>query len=152
MLIILLTLPMAGCSNDSKSIASRACPMESICVLAIDDDPMMRTLLNEILHRDSFEVELASSGEEGIRIARQHLPDIILLDVNLPGVGGVEVLQALRHEPQTRHIPILFLTADLDPHHLVEALEADPDDYVSKNVSPRELVARIKWVLRRRLR
>lgn len=126
--------------------------MEVIHVLAIDDDPLMRTLLSETLHRAPFEVRMASTGEQGIEIATQQPTDIILLDMKLPGIDGPEVLQILRNNQKTKDIPIVFLSGELEPERLVAALEFDPDDYISKVVSSKELIARVKWAVRRHQR
>jgi len=119
-------------------------------VLIVDDEPTPRAFLEHALRAAHFEVLQSSSGEEALSLIHSKSPDIVLLDIRLPGIDGVEVLRRLRQAHGTRALPVIFLTGSiLEVDELVSALELDPSDFLTKAVSARELVARVKWVLRR---
>jgi DNA-binding response OmpR family regulator len=118
-------------------------------VLVIDDDQGLLELLSEVLTEASFEPVLATTGQEGIQKAVQVSPNLILLDINLPGMNGLEVCRRLREQPSTRDIPIVMLTtADLVDDR-VRGLEVGADDYLPKPFHSKELIARINARLRR---
>ena len=114
--------------------------------LVIDDEPQIRRLLTISLEADAYRVLTAATGNEGLVLAEQHRPEIILLDLGLPDLGGLEVLQRLREWTQT---PVVILTVQDAEAEKVAALDGGADDYVTKPFSPRELRGRIKAVLRR---
>lgn len=119
-------------------------------IFVVDDDQMTRALLHECLIRADFEVDLLGGGKEALLLLQTILPDIILLDVNMPAMHGLDVLRELRLNPRTKSIPVIFLTgSDLDTDRVIQALDLDPSDFLTKLVSPKELIARILWVLRR---
>ncbi len=119
-------------------------------ILLIEDEPAIQELIIANLARAGHTVIKASDGETALRIVRDALPDLILLDWMLPGVSGIELARRLRNDERTRMIPIIMLTARSDEADKVAGLEIGADDYITKPFSPRELVARIKAVLRRR--
>lgn len=119
-------------------------------ILLVEDEPAIQELIAANLTRAGHHVLWAGDAETGQRIVRDALPDLILLDWMLPGMSGVEFAKRLRSEERTRSIPLIMLTARGEEQDKVAGLEAGADDYVTKPFSPRELVARIKAVLRRR--
>lgn len=120
--------------------------MKTDRILLIDDDRELGELLVEFLASEGFELELAYSGEEGLERLGTHEYDLILLDVMMPGMSGLDVLREMRH---TNTIPVLMLTAKGDELDKVLGLELGADDYLPKPYSHRELVARIRALLRR---
>ena len=119
-------------------------------ILLVEDEPAIQELIAANLTRAGHHVLRAGDAETGQRIVRDALPDLILLDWMLPGMSGVEFAKRLRSEERTRSIPLIMLTARGEEQDKVAGLEAGADDYVTKPFSPRELVARIKAVRRRR--
>jgi two-component system, OmpR family, alkaline phosphatase synthesis response regulator PhoP len=118
-------------------------------VLVIDDEKDLIELVRYNLEKEGFLVRSAMDGESGLAIARHENPDIILIDLMLPGIDGLEVCRALRSDGRTAGIPVIMLTARSEETDRVLGLELGADDYVTKPFSPRELTARIKAVLRR---
>ena len=118
-------------------------------VLIVEDERDIRDLILLHLQRDGYQVTTAGSGEDGLLQVKQSPPDLILLDLMLPGMSGLEVCRRLRQEPTTATLPILMLTAKADEVDRVVGLELGADDYVVKPFSPKELVARVRAVLRR---
>jgi len=119
-------------------------------ILLVEDEPAIQELIAANLARAGHHVVRAGDAETAQRIVREALPDLVLLDWMLPGASGIEFARRLRAEERTREIPIIMLTARGEEQDKVTALEIGADDYVTKPFSPRELVARIKAVLRRR--
>jgi DNA-binding response OmpR family regulator len=115
-------------------------------VLVIDDDPTMCEVVTRYLEREGFDVAHATDGHSGLRDALAMLPDLVVLDLMLPGIDGVEVFRRLR---EVAPIPVVMLTARGDEEDRVAGLELGADDYVAKPFSPRELTARVRAVLRR---
>jgi DNA-binding response OmpR family regulator len=115
-------------------------------VLVIDDDPTMCEVVARYLEREGFQVAAASDGDAGLRDALATLPDLVVLDLMLPGLDGLEVFRRLR---SVAPIPVVMLTARGDEDDRVAGLELGADDYVAKPFSPRELTARVRAVLRR---
>lgn len=121
--------------------------MES--VLIIDDEADIRDILEYNLKKERFDVYTAPNGREGIRIAKDVVPDIILLDVMMPDMDGIEVCDELRKDSVTKDIRICFLTARSEDYSQIAGLDAGADDYVAKPIKPRVLVSRMKALLRR---
>ena len=116
-------------------------------ILVVDDEPrMVRTLTINLRARD-YDVESAADGRSALQIIAERAPDVIVLDLGLPDMEGVEVLRRIR---ETSVVPVVVLSARQDSDDKVEALDAGADDYVTKPYSPREVVARVKTILRRR--
>jgi two-component system alkaline phosphatase synthesis response regulator PhoP len=119
-------------------------------VLIIEDDPDICLSLKYNLERDGgYRVLTAATGEQGVALAAEKRIDLVLLDLALPGLDGLEVCKALRRSPQTTALPIIILTARVEESDKVVGLELGADDYVTKPFSVKELLARIKAVLRR---
>jgi two-component system phosphate regulon response regulator PhoB len=118
-------------------------------VLIVEDEQDIRDLLVFHLEREGYQVTQCRSGAEALRVARAGPPDLVLLDLMLPEMDGLEVCRRLRQDPATQGLPIVMLTARRDEVDRVLGLELGADDYVVKPFSPRELVARIRAVLRR---
>jgi two-component system phosphate regulon response regulator PhoB len=121
-----------------------------ISVLVVEDEPAILELIAVNLEHSGYAPLRAASAEAAGQILREMLPDVVLLDWMLPGQSGLALARRLRSDARTREIPILFLTARSGEQDKVAALEAGADDYLTKPFSPRELVARIRAVLRRR--
>jgi len=119
-------------------------------VLACDDEEAIRELVSYNLAKEGFAVVSVSSGEEAIRAARKDKPDVIILDLMLPGISGLDVCRRLKEDPETARIPIIMLTAKTEDADVVLGLELGADDYVTKPFSPRVLAARVRAALRRR--
>lgn len=119
-------------------------------ILVVEDEPAIQELLAINLKHAGFLVVRAGSAEEGYSAIRAALPDLVILDWMLPGQSGVSLAKRLRGEERTRELPIIMLTARVHEEDKVQGLEAGADDYITKPFSPKELVARVRAVLRRR--
>ena len=119
-------------------------------VLVVEDDPDIVELLVYNLSEAQYEVRAVSTGEEALASVKGFLPAVLILDLMLPGMNGLEVCRRLKDTPATAGIPIVMLTAKGEEPDIVIGLELGADDYITKPFSPRVLVARIKAVLRRR--
>ena len=118
-------------------------------ILIVDDKEDVLELLRYNLDKNGYKVNAAVSGEEALRKASSKLPDLIVLDLMLPGIDGLEVCKLLKNGPKTEHIPIIMLTAKGEEVDIVTGLELGADDYVTKPFSPKVLVARVRRILRR---
>jgi len=116
-------------------------------ILVIDDDPAITSLLKRGLSYESFAVDIAGSGENGLALARERPPDLVVLDIMMPGINGLEVLRRLRAADE--RLPVLMLTARDAPADQVQGLEAGADDYVVKPFTFEVLLARVRALLRR---
>ena len=123
--------------------------MEKIKVLVVEDEAPIQELLQFNLERSKYRVQVVDSGEKALTVAAQYLPDLILLDIMLPGADGLEVCKQLKANPRTNRIPIIMLTALCEEADIVTGLELGADDYITKPFSPRVLLARVKAALRR---
>jgi two-component system phosphate regulon response regulator PhoB len=119
-------------------------------ILVVEDEEEIQELLRYNLAKEEYQVSLAGTGEEALASARGHPPDLVLLDLMLPGVDGLEVCRRLRADPATREVPIVMLTAKGEEVDIVTGLELGADDYITKPFSPRVVIARVRAVLRRR--
>jgi len=118
-------------------------------VLVVEDEPDIRRLVVLHLERDGFRCRTATSGADALREVKTAVPDLVVLDLMLPGLDGLEVCRRLRRDSSTSSVPIIMLTAKSDEVDRVVGLEVGADDYVGKPFSPKELVARVRAVLRR---
>jgi len=118
-------------------------------LLLVEDDPALTDLLKWHFEREDFDVDHTRDGEEALLLAAESPPDIILLDWMIEGISGIEACRRLRRAPATANVPIIMLTGRGEEADRVRGLETGADDYVTKPFSPRELVARVKAVLRR---
>ena len=119
-------------------------------ILAVEDEDDIRELIRFNLEKEGFAVTAVATGEEGLRLAAAEVPDLILLDLMLPGIGGFDVCRALKREPRTAGVPVVMLTAKGEEADIVAGLELGAEDYIVKPFSPKVLAARIRNVLRRR--
>jgi two-component system phosphate regulon response regulator PhoB len=119
-------------------------------ILAIEDEEDILELISFNLNKDGFQVRGAGTGEEALRLARAAPPDLILLDLMLPGIDGLDVCRILKRDISTRDIPIVMVTAKGEETDIVAGLELGADDYINKPFSPKVLLARVRAVLRRR--
>ena len=117
-------------------------------ILVVEDEQDIVDLITYNLEREGFQIVSAMSGEEGLNKARNDRPDLVILDIMLPEMNGLDVCQALRSDAATRTIPIIMLTARNEEIDIVTGLEVGADDYITKPFSPRVLIARIRAVLR----
>lgn len=118
-------------------------------VLVVEDEPDIRKLVHYNLSQERFKVLEAEDGENALKIIQREKPHLIILDLMLPGLSGLELCRILRERTETAHLPILMLTAKAGEADRVVGLEMGADDYLTKPFSPRELVARVKAILRR---
>ena len=118
-------------------------------ILVVEDEAAIREMLQFSLGKAGFDVHEAADARQAQDMMDSHVPDLVLLDWMLPGISGVDLAQKLRQANRTRKIPIIMLTARGEEENKIKGLEAGADDYVTKPFSPRELIARIKAVLRR---
>lgn len=119
-------------------------------ILVVDDEEDILELLKFNLSREGYQVSCAASGEEALSQVRSKTPDLMVLDLMLPGIDGLEVAKSLKQDPETKNIPIVMLTAKGEEADIVTGLELGADDYITKPFSPRILVARVRAVLRRK--
>lgn len=117
-------------------------------ILFIDDNPVDRILLSKLLARYEFQVFLAEDGNQGLKVAQERLPDLILLDILLPGISGIELCKKLKKIDATKDIPIIFYTSIDTPKHLIDYTSYGAQDYVQKTTPPLELITAIKTHLK----
>src|SRR5689334_15992646 len=148
--LVYLILPRVGkslCSRKPKNYTmDLANNRPKSTVLVVDDEKTIRDVLEYNLRRESYRVLTTGDGEEAIRLARLEHPDLVILDIMLPGVNGLDVLRAIRRDMS---IPILMLSARETEIDKVVGLELGADDYMTKPFSLRELLARVRAMLRR---
>jgi DNA-binding response OmpR family regulator len=119
-------------------------------VLVVDDDPDVCDLVTYKLEQSGFEVRRACDGDAALREVAQRVPDLVLLDIMMPGISGLEVLELWRSDQATAAIPVVMLTAKAQENDVERGFQLGADDYVVKPFSPRELVRRVTAVLSRR--
>lgn len=124
-------------------------PVPKETILIVDDEVDLLELIEYNLKKAGYNVLKAENGPEGLRLARKHHPDLILLDIMMPRMTGFEVVTQLREDTELKHVPVLFLTARSDEETEVHGLEVGADDFLPKPISTAKLVARIKTALRR---
>ena len=118
-------------------------------ILVVDDEQDLLDLIEYNLKKEGFDVITAEDGKEGIEVARERNPDLMLLDIMMPKMDGMEVVERMRADKSLKHIPIIFLTARGDEKTEVKGLDKGGDDYITKPISTTKLISRIKAVLRR---
>ncbi len=119
-------------------------------ILVVDDEPDILELVKVNLDREGYQVICTTSGNDSIKLAQTEKPDLIVLDLMLPDIDGLEITKILRNDVKTKNIPIVMLTAKGEEADIVTGLELDADDYITKPFSPRILVARVRAVIRRK--
>jgi len=124
--------------------------MAKECILVVDDEEDILELVRYNFAREGYQVVRATSGEKCLKKARSEKLDLIVLDLMLPGMDGLEVTKILKSDSKTLHIPIIMLTAKGEEADIVTGLELGADDYITKPFSPRILVARVRAVIRRK--
>lgn len=123
--------------------------MNKKTILVVDDEQDLLDLIEYNLRKEGFDVLKAENGEDGIQMAKEHNPDLVLLDIMMPKMDGIEVCDLMKKDPKLKQIPIIFLTARGDEKTEVEGLNKGGDDYITKPISTTKLISRIKAVLRR---
>ena len=123
--------------------------MSKPLVVVVEDEADIQDVIAYNLKRDGYEVLTASRGDEGLSLIQAKMPDLVILDLMLPGIDGLSICQQLRADPKTKSLPIIILSAKEEEADVVIGLGFGADDYVPKPFSPRELLARVKAVLRR---
>jgi len=123
--------------------------MDKKKILVVDDEPDVTDLVAYHLKAKGFHVETLNDATASIAKARGYGPDLIILDIMMPDLSGIQVCRILRADPKLARVPIIFLTAKAEPHDRIEGLESGADDYLSKPFSPKELVLRVESILRR---
>jgi len=125
--------------------------MENTRILLVDDEPDVLDFLSFNLKKEGYEVFTASDGKSAIQTAKKVTPNLIILDVMMPEMDGIEACKELRTLPETRNALIVFLTARTEDYSQIAGLDAGADDYISKPLKPRVLISRINALLRRRV-
>jgi len=123
--------------------------MEQYNILIIDDDEIVSRTIERCLRYDNFSVIVANSGVEGLKIARRILPDLIILDVIMPGMDGFAVSKEIRSDPMLSNVPILFLTAKIKDEDKITGFKNGGDDYLGKPFNLEEITLRVKAILKR---
>lgn len=123
--------------------------MKRETILVIEDEPDILEVIEYNLSREGYRVKTARDGDEGLKRARRDSPDLVLLDIMLPGIDGIELCKHLKRDPITRAIPVMMVTAKSEETDVVLGLGVGADDFITKPFSPRQLVARVQAVLRR---
>ena len=118
-------------------------------ILLVDDEPDIVALVSYNLKKEGFAVTAASEGGEALASLKINTFDLVLLDLMLPDIHGMEICRILRAAPKTKNIPVIMLTAKGDEHDRIQGLDIGADDYITKPFSPKELIARVNAVLRR---
>ena len=119
---------------------------KQISILVVDDEETIREVVRRYLEREGFQVQEAADGYDALAMIKDNPPDLIILDLMLPGIDGLSLTQHIRHD---RQIPIIMLTAKSEPADRIRGLDLGADDYVTKPFSPQEIVSRVRAVLRR---
>jgi len=123
--------------------------MSQASIVVLEDEPDILDVIVYNLEREGFKVTSSGRGDEGLRIVQRQRPDLVLLDLMLPGLDGLELCRRLKASPETRSMPIIVVSAKGEESDVVLGLGIGADDYICKPFSPRELVARVKACLRR---
>ncbi len=123
--------------------------MANKTILVVDDEADILQLIQYNLEKEGYKTLTTASGEEALREAHRHLPNLIILDLMLPGLDGIEVCKQLRSTEDTKYIPILMVTAKSEESDIITGLEVGADDYITKPFSPKVLIARVRAILRR---
>jgi two-component system alkaline phosphatase synthesis response regulator PhoP len=125
------------------------CIVQKETILVVDDEKDLLDIISYNLKKEGFQVLIAENGREGIELARVHHPDLILLDIMMPEMDGIEVCKMLKADESMKHTPVIFLTAKSEERVEVKGLDLGADDFIAKPVSTGKLLSRIKAVLRR---
>ncbi len=123
--------------------------MEQANILVIEDDDIVSRTIERCLRRENYKVALASSGVEGLQLAHKRIPELVILDVIMPGMDGYTVCREMRADPMLVNVPILFLTAKTKDEDKITGFNAGADDYLGKPFNLDELILRVKAIIRR---
>jgi DNA-binding response OmpR family regulator len=125
-----------------------AAPAEKKIILFIDDNPMDRAFIDKLLTKNNFKVLLAEDGEVGLCMAQEYKIDLILLDILLPHISGIELCKELKKIPATKNIPVIFYSSIETPKNMMVYVTYGALDYIQKSMPPRELIDSIKTILK----
>ncbi len=117
-------------------------------ILFIDDSELDRRYIERILTKKKFQVTLAADGEQGLKSALEQIPNLVLLDVVLPGLSGIEVCKKLKKDELTKNIPIIFLTGLDTPKNLIDCYKYGAEDFLNKSIHPKALISQIEYTLK----
>ena len=123
--------------------------MQHQVILIVEDETDLLEVMQFNLSREGYRILTSTAGDDGLQLARKRAPDLVILDLMLPGMDGIEVCRRLRADPITQSIPVIIVTAKAEESDVVLGLGVGADDYVLKPFSPKELIARVRAVLRR---
>lgn len=121
-----------------------------VSILIVDDEEDIRDILKYNLQKEGFDIRIASNGEEGMKLINESIPDLVVLDVMMPGLDGIEICELIRSKPEFNQILICLLTARNEDYSQIAGLNAGADDYVAKPIKPKVLISRINALLRRK--
>jgi two-component system, OmpR family, alkaline phosphatase synthesis response regulator PhoP len=122
---------------------------ENVKILLVDDEPDILEFISYNLAKEGFEVYTSSNGKEAIKLAKQERPQLIILDVMMPDLDGIETCRVIRETPELKGVLVAFLTARNEDYSQIAGFDAGADDYINKPIKPRVLVSRVKALLRR---
>jgi len=120
------------------------------CILTIEDDPTQRMMIQRTLEKKGYRVLAAEDGRQGIEIAHEYTPDLIILDVVMPGINGEEVCKILKNDIRTQDIPVLFLTSRSDPADVIEHFDLGAEIHLTKPINAKELISQVEITLNRK--
>ncbi|HPD54270.1 MAG: response regulator [Bacteroidota bacterium] len=117
-------------------------------VLVVDDEPDVVEILSYNLSRENYLVYKAYNGSDGVRVAHEVHPDLVIMDIRMPGINGIEACRQMKQDDETKTIPVLFLTADADEYTTMNAIEAGGDHFITKPIRPQILMGMIAELIR----
>ena len=121
---------------------------KSLKVLVVDDEPDVVEILSYNLSRENYLVYKAYNGSDGVRVAHEVHPDLVIMDIRMPGINGIEACRQMKQDDETKTIPVLFLTADADEYTTMNAIEAGGDHFITKPIRPQILMGMIAELIR----
>ena len=126
-----------------------SCPsLPTANILFVDDNEGQRKLISRILSKKNYRVLLSDDGEKGLQLAKTQKLDLILLDIVLPGINGIEVCKRLKSDPETQNIPVLFFTGSDTPQNILDCYEFGAENYINKSISSGALISQIEMTLK----
>ncbi len=117
-------------------------------VLVVDDEPDVVEILSYNLSRENYLIYKAYNGSDGVRVAHEVHPDLVIMDIRMPGINGIEACRQMKQDVETKSIPVLFLTADADEYTTMNAIEAGGDHFITKPIRPQILMGMIAELIR----
>lgn len=121
---------------------------KTLKVLVVDDEPDVVEILSYNLARQNYQVFKAYNGSDGLKVAHEVLPDLVIMDIRMPGINGIETCRQMKQDAETKSIPVLFLTADGDEYTTMNAIEAGGDHFITKPIRPQILMGMIAELIR----